>query len=68
MCKMNIPSAYLYGTDAGANVDVYRLRYRFLETDDEYFNYGLVLPDDALEKSITATPSASSGNERCRRW
>jgi len=58
MCKMNIPSAYLYGTDAGANVDVYRLRYRCLETDDEYFNYGLVLPDDALEKSIRASSRA----------
>jgi len=54
----------LFGTDAGASVDTYRLYYRFLETDDEYFNYGisalptqgrwhiygLHLPDDVLEK------------------
>jgi predicted TIM-barrel fold metal-dependent hydrolase len=54
----------LFGTDMGANLDVYRIHYRFLETDDEYFNYdlgdvplqgrwfiyGLFLPDDVLEK------------------
>ena len=54
----------LFGTDAGPNVETYRLYYRFLETDDEYFNYGvsqiprqgrwhiygLYLPDDVLEK------------------
>ena len=54
----------LFGIDAGANLDVYRIYYRFLETDDEYFNYGtraipgqgrwtiygLYLPDDVLEK------------------
>ena len=54
----------LFGTDMGASVDSYRLHYRFLETDDEYFNYGLSpvpgqgrwyiyglhLPDEVLEK------------------
>ena len=54
----------LFGTDVGANLDVYRIYYRFLETGDEYFNYepgdhpgqgrwniyGLYLPDDVLEK------------------
>jgi predicted TIM-barrel fold metal-dependent hydrolase len=54
----------LFGTDVGADVQWYRLYYRFLETDDEYFNYGLAeipgqgrwyvyglyLPDDVLEK------------------
>lgn len=54
----------LFGTDMGPDVDVYRLYYRFLETDDEYFAYhtsplpdqgrwniyGLHLPDDVLEK------------------
>jgi predicted TIM-barrel fold metal-dependent hydrolase len=54
----------LFGTDASPNLDAYRLYYRFLETDDEYFNYGpgpipaqgrwqiygLYLPDDVLEK------------------
>jgi predicted TIM-barrel fold metal-dependent hydrolase len=54
----------LFGTDAGPEPDYYRLVYRFLETDDEYFNYGLseipaqgrwhiyglYLPDDVLQK------------------
>lgn len=54
----------LFGIDAGADLDTYRLYYRFLETDDEYFSYdgavvprqgrwyiyGLNLPDDILEK------------------
>jgi predicted TIM-barrel fold metal-dependent hydrolase len=54
----------LFGTDLSANVEMYRLYYRFLETEDEYFNYGLQdppsqgrwrvyglhLPDDVLEK------------------
>ena len=54
----------LFGLDAGPSLDEYRLSYRFLETDDEYFNYstgeiplqgrwyicGLYLPDDVLKK------------------
>ena len=54
----------LFGTDVGPNVEYYRLHYRFLETDDEYFNYnlgdvpgqgrwyvcGMYLPEDVLEK------------------
>ena len=54
----------LFGTDASPRLDAYRLYYRFLESDDEYFNYstssvptqgrwaiyGLYLPDDVLEK------------------
>jgi len=54
----------LFGLDAGPNLDEYRLSYRFLETDDEYFNYntsevplqgrwyvcGLYLPEDVLKK------------------
>lgn len=54
----------LFGTDSSPDLDAYRLYYRFLETDDEYFNYGLSdipgqgrwhiyglhLPDDVLEK------------------
>jgi predicted TIM-barrel fold metal-dependent hydrolase len=54
----------LFGLDAGPNLDEYQLSYRFLETDDEYFNYntsevpqqgrwyvcGLYLPDDVLKK------------------
>ncbi len=30
----------LFGTDMGVDLDTYRTYYRFLETDDEYFNYG----------------------------
>lgn len=54
----------VFGTDMGADIDTYRIYYRFLETDDEYFNYGtseipgqgrwyiygLYLPDNVLEK------------------
>lgn len=54
----------LFGTDMSPDVDYYRIYYRFLESDDEYFNYdkeeppgsgrwriyGLYLPDDVLEK------------------
>lgn len=54
----------LFGLDGGVDADGYRLSYRILETDDEYFNYntgdiplqgrwyvhGLYLPDDVLQK------------------
>jgi predicted TIM-barrel fold metal-dependent hydrolase len=53
----------LFGSDTAPNAAVYRIYYRFLETDDEYFDpgggfnqqgrwaiYGLSLPDEALEK------------------
>jgi predicted TIM-barrel fold metal-dependent hydrolase len=54
----------LFGSDMGPDLDAYRIIYRFLETDDEYFNYspaaipmqgrwhvhGLYLPEDVLEK------------------
>jgi len=55
----------LFGMDLAPNVESYRIYYRFLETDDEYFDYdvqtapppqgrwriyGLYLPDDVLEK------------------
>lgn len=54
----------LFGTDSGPRLDRYRLYYRFLESDDEYFSYddreppgqgrwriyGLHLPDDVLER------------------
>lgn len=54
----------LFGTDMGPDVDTYRIYYRFLETDDEYFPYhvtpipdqgrwaiyGMNLPDNVLEK------------------
>jgi predicted TIM-barrel fold metal-dependent hydrolase len=54
----------LFGTDLPAMTSVYRIYYRFLETNDEYFAYepwpvpgqgrwaiyGLYLPDDVLQK------------------
>lgn len=54
----------LFGSDFGPDPEAYRLYYRFLETDDEYFNYnvgevpqqgrwyiyGIFLPDEVLEK------------------
>ncbi len=54
----------LFGTDAGPDLETYRVYYRFLESDDEYFNYnphglpgqgrwsiyGLYLPDKVLAK------------------
>jgi predicted TIM-barrel fold metal-dependent hydrolase len=53
----------LFGSDTPPNAESYRVYYRFLETDDEYFDptpahklqgrwmiYGIYLPDDVLEK------------------
>jgi Amidohydrolase len=54
----------LFGSDMGPDLEAYRICYRFLETDDEYFNYntgdvpqqgrwyvhGLYLPGDVLKK------------------
>lgn len=54
----------LFGSDMGPSPEAYRVIYRFLETDDEYFNYnaapipmqgrwyvyGLYLPEDVLRK------------------
>ena len=52
----------LFGTDTRPNLAAYQLYYRFLETDDEYFDtalshhrqgfwmiYGVFLPKDVLE-------------------
>ncbi|MFO0808192.1 MAG: carbohydrate-binding family 9-like protein [Gemmataceae bacterium] len=53
----------MFGTDTTPRRDAYRTYYRFLETDDEYFDsspshhrqgfwniYGIYLPDDVLQK------------------
>jgi len=54
----------LFGSDMGPDLEAYRLCWRLLETDDEYFNYntgevpaqgrfyayGLHLPDEVLKK------------------
>jgi len=61
---INQADRILFGSDFGPDLDAYRLAYRFLETDDEYFNYssteipqqgrwfiyGIHLPNDVLEK------------------
>jgi predicted TIM-barrel fold metal-dependent hydrolase len=61
---LNYSDRILFGTDMGPTTDTYRLYYRFLETDDEYFSYdgqeiplqgrwniyGLYLPDEVLYK------------------
>ena len=61
---LNYSDRILFGSDFGPSIPDYRIIYRFLETDDEYFNYnaspipmqgrwyvyGLHLPDDVLEK------------------
>ena len=53
----------LYGSDTPPDAEAFRIYYRFLETDDEYFDpsvghhlqgrwmiYGIFLPDEVLEK------------------
>lgn len=61
---MDYADRIVFGTDHGPSLDAYQLYYRFLESDDEYFNYGLSdppgqgrwriyglhLPEDVLEK------------------
>ena len=60
---MKYADRVIFGTDLLPDVEMYRLHYRFLETDDEYFEYpshasrqgrwnvcGLFLPDDVLRK------------------
>jgi predicted TIM-barrel fold metal-dependent hydrolase len=61
---LNYADRILFGLDLGPDVPSYLIYYRFLETDDEYFNYntgpipmqgrwfitGLHLPEDVLEK------------------
>ncbi len=61
---MQYQDRVLFGSDLGPDPAEYRVYYRFLETDDEYFNYntgevpaqgrwfvhGLHLPDEVLKK------------------
>jgi predicted TIM-barrel fold metal-dependent hydrolase len=67
----------IFGLDFGPDVEAYRLTYRFLETDDEYFNYntsevplqgrwyvhGVYLPDDVLEKIYHLNAEKILGND-----
>ncbi len=61
---MDYADRILFGSDFGPDLEAYRIAYRFLETEDEYFNYnpgeipqqgrwyiyGLYLPDEVLAK------------------
>ena len=61
---MRFADRILFGVDTPPSVEAYQLYYRFLESDDEYFNYGLsepptqgrwriyglYLPDETLEQ------------------
>ena len=60
---INYQDRVLFGTDTPPSLQAYQVYYRFLETDDEYFDpsgghhpqgrwmiYGLHLPDDVLKK------------------
>jgi predicted TIM-barrel fold metal-dependent hydrolase len=61
---LQYPDRILFGSDMGPYPEAYRVIYRLLETDDEYFNYnaapfpmqgrwhanGLYLPAEVLEK------------------
>ncbi len=61
---MEYQDRILFGSDMGPEPQEYRLYYRFLETDDEYFNYntgdvpaqgrwfvhGVYLPEEVLKK------------------
>ena len=60
---LKYPDRILFGTDTTPKREAYRINYRFLETDDEYFDcreshhlqgfwniYGIFLPDEVLEK------------------
>jgi hypothetical protein len=67
----------LFGLDLGPDVEAYRIAYRFLESDDEYFNYdtreipsqgrwrvcGLFLPDDVLAKVYNRNAEGIFGTE-----
>ena len=68
----------LFGSDMGPDLEAYRIIYRFLETDDEYFSYdpqekprqgrwniyGIHLPADVLEKVYFTNAKNILPNER----
>jgi predicted TIM-barrel fold metal-dependent hydrolase len=71
-------SRILFGTDVPASLKSYRLYYRFLETQDEYFNYslgplpdqgrwyiyGLDLPEEVLQQVYAANAREVLGLNR----
>jgi predicted TIM-barrel fold metal-dependent hydrolase len=68
----------LFGSDMGPYPEAYKLIYRFLETEDEYFNYsimpvpgqgrwyayGINLPDEVLRKVYIENAARVLGNPR----
>jgi predicted TIM-barrel fold metal-dependent hydrolase len=68
----------LFGSDMGPYPEAYKLIYRFLETEDEYFNYsvmpvpgqgrwyayGINLPDEVLRKVYFENAARVLGNPR----
>jgi len=67
----------LFGTDTAPSAAAYRIYYRFLETDDEYFSptgghhqqgrwniYGVYLPDETLEKIYSGNAKRIMGMYR----
>ena len=68
----------LFGSDMGPYPEAYKLIYRFLETEDEYFNYsvmpvpgqgrwyayGINLPEDVLKKVYFENAARVLGNPR----
>jgi len=74
---MQYQDRILFGSDMSPDLDAYRLYYRFLETDDEYFNYntsevpgqgrwyvcGLFLPDEVLKKVYSENAKRVLGME-----
>ena len=68
----------LFGTDTPPKAEAYRIYYRFLETDDEYFDptgghhlqgrwmiYGVHLPDEVLEKIYNKNALKIFGMFKC---
>lgn len=74
---INHQDRILFGSDMGPDIDAYRVCYRFLETDDEYFNYGtsdipaqgrwniygIHLPDEVLKKIYFTNAQRVLGKE-----
>jgi predicted TIM-barrel fold metal-dependent hydrolase len=72
------PNRILFGSDMGPYPEAYKLIYRFLETEDEYFNYnltpnpaqgrwyayGINLPEEVLKKVYFENAAAVLGNPR----
>ena len=50
----------LFGSDMGPDLEAYRIIYRFLETDDEYFNY-YPAPDPAAGALARPRPVPAGG-------